>query len=114
MNHTSSEDILKIAREKRILNEFEVRTVNEYRMDQVIESKKGQRDASHSTMQFNCECDDATCLAVISLSTEEYQRVHRKPNYFIVIPSHVHRDLEKVISSFNNYVLVEKLLMQSG
>jgi len=113
MNNQSPKDVLGAATEKRILNEFEARIVNEERMDKVVEAKKGQRNASHSTMQFNCECDDASCLETISMSTEEYKRVHRQATYFTVVPHHVHLDLEKIISSFNNYALVEKLLIQS-
>ncbi|HUC87403.1 MAG TPA: hypothetical protein VMR75_03760 [Candidatus Saccharimonadales bacterium] len=102
----------KATTEKRILNEYESKVLNEERMGKVARAKKGNKNSSHSQMLFMCECDDGGCLEVISISTEEYKNVHRKTNYFIVIPDHVHLDLEKVISSFDNYVLVEKLSVQ--
>jgi len=112
MNNKSSRDTLKVATEKRILNEFENKGVNEERMDKVVEAKKGRVGSSHSAMQFDCECDNADCQEIISISTEEYQRVHRESNYFVVIPSHIHLDIEKIIASFSNYVLVEKLIIR--
>ena len=113
MNDRSSKSTLEVGTEKRIRNEFKSKVINEKRMDRVVEAKKGKPGSSHSEMQFNCECDHQECREVISLSTEEYQRVHREANYFIVFPSHVHLDIEKIISSFSNFALVEKPLTRS-
>ncbi len=97
----------KLATERRILNEFTSKILNEEKLDKVVAHRKANT-SPHSDMSFQCECDDETCDQSIRLSTAEYQQVHRKANHFIVIPGHVCSDIEKVITSFANYVLVEK------
>ncbi|MBW4061985.1 hypothetical protein HJC99_05435 [Candidatus Saccharibacteria bacterium] len=110
MKSLSPEEALKIAVEKRILNEFGSKILNEERLDKVLSyhDKADRRLAVHSVMSFHCECDDATCEETIELSTEEYVQMHHKTKQFIVVPSHVRLDLEEIISSFGKYALVAK------
>ncbi len=98
----------KVAIEKRILNEFASKILNEERMDRALESRKTGPKTPYSDMTFHCECDAKSCDETIQMSTEEYQQVHRKTKHFVVIPSHVQLDLEEIITSFNDYVLVAK------
>jgi hypothetical protein len=112
-NRTPSE-ALKTAAEKRVLNEFGSKILNEERLEMVSASEATAATTSHhSTMSFHCECDDKACDETIQMSTEEYQQVHRKTKYFIVIPSHVRLDLEEIVSSFSNYALVAKFFPRS-
>lgn len=101
-------EALKVAMEKRVLNEFGSKILNEERMDQVVESRRGSRLTEHADISFHCECDDKDCSETISMSTEEYQRVHTKTRNFVVVPSHVRLDLEEIITKFGKYVLVGK------
>lgn len=106
--HDETIRALTIAIEKRVLNEFSAKILNEERIDQVTESRKGTRLSAHSDMSFNCECDEKGCEEIIMMSSEEYQRVHRKTKQFVVVPPHVRLDIEEVTASFHNFVLVEK------
>lgn len=108
MNGKSARNTLKIAMEKRILNEFGAKILNEERLDIVVESRRGTRNSKHTEMLFACECDDVMCMETISMSTEEYTHMHSKTKYFVVKPKHVRFDLEEVIESFSNYSLVGK------
>jgi hypothetical protein len=108
MNDKSRTEALKVAIEKRILNEFGSKILNEERMDKVGRLRKDARLEAYSNMIFACECDDAGCEETIPMSSEEYQRVHSRTKHFIVVPSHVHLDLEEIISSFAEYALVAK------
>lgn len=108
MNDHTPTEAMRVSIEKRILNEFGSKILNEERMDRVVASRKGSRLSAHADMTFHCECDDRACGQTIQLSTEEYMHVHSKTKHFIVVPSHVRLDLEKVIAAFNSYVLVEK------
>jgi hypothetical protein len=109
MNDKSPTEALKVAIEKRILNEFGSKILNEERMDRVVQSRKSSRLEDYSNMAFHCECDDEDCGETIDMSTEEYQKVHSKTKYFVVIPEHVRVDLEDIVNSFSSYVLVAKL-----
>ena len=108
MNDQTQADAIQIAIEKRILNEFSSKILNEERMEHVVSTRKGSHLSAHVDMSFHCECDDRSCAESIQLSTEEYKHVHTKTKHFIVVPAHVRLDLEKVIAAFNSYVLVEK------
>ena len=99
----------KVTKEKRILNEIGTKVENEEKLDNVVEARAPGERSLHDIMPFDCECDDEACKETISMSTGEYKRVHQKSNSFVVLPSHVHLDIEKVVTSFSNYVTVAKL-----
>ncbi|MDB5179145.1 MAG: hypothetical protein JWN01_1088 [Patescibacteria group bacterium] len=101
-------EILKTSTEKRILNEFGSKILNEERLDNVILLRKSGHLTDHSDMPFYCECDDSECVETIAMSTDEYQRMHLRSKYFTVAPSHVRLDLEEIVDSFSTYSLVRK------
>lgn len=113
MTNNKVAQALKVAVDKRILNEFGSKILNEERLDKVFASRKTSRTSPHAEMQFHCECDNKDCAETIMMSTEEYQQVHRKTKYFVVVPSHVRLDLEEVVTSFHNYILVSKFFPRS-
>lgn len=108
MHDISTTEALKSAMDKRILNEFGSKILNEERLEAAADSRKSNRLAEYALMPFHCECDDQACTQMISMSTEEYERLHDKTKYFIVVPHHVRNDLEAVINTFSDYVQVAK------
>ena len=114
MDNIISTKALKVAMQKRILNEFGAKILNEERLDKIMKSRLENRIAGHAMMLFYCECDAESCGETISLSTEEYEKVHSKTRYFIVVPNHVRLDLEEVISSFSNYAQVGKFFPRAA
>jgi len=108
MNDKLPTEALKVAMQKRILNEFGSKILNEERLDKMVRSRREERVSPHVDVTFLCECDAESCAETISLSTEEYERVHSKTKYFIVVPSHVRLDLEEIINSFTTYAQVGK------
>ena len=99
---------LQIALEKRILNEFASKILNEEKMEKHTQSLRGGRLSDLSTVPFHCECDDETCSEYVAISIEEYRHVHSRTRNFVVIPSHVRLDIEEIIDSFADYTLVGK------
>jgi hypothetical protein len=61
---------------------------------------------------FACECADTKCMEQVSLTFEEYERVRRSPNHFIVKAGHVLPDVERVVghagADGTRYEVVEK------
>ena len=108
MGQKLPDNIVKVSAEKRILNEFISKALNEERKDIVVESREDSHVSDHAEMVFHCECDDAGCNETISLSPEEYTRMHRKATQFMVVPGHVSLDLEDVVASFSTFILVAK------
>ncbi len=94
---------------KRILNEIEAKILNEENSDIVTQSRKVP---NHDDMLFGCECDIKNCFETISISTQEYESLHRKNMHFMVVPQHVSLDIEEIITSFKNYCIVKKYFPQ--
>jgi hypothetical protein len=99
----------KTSKDERVLNEFGAKIGNEKKLDAVFEARSESEKSLHDTMQFDCECDDRGCQEKISMSTEEYLKVHHGSNNFVVIPSHVRLDIEEVVTTFSNYITVTKI-----
>ena len=108
MHDKMSREALKVPIKKGVLNEFGSKILNEQRLDKVMLLRTTARLGEHVDMAFHCECDDKVCEEIISMSTEEYQRMHSKTKYFIVVPSHIRHDLEEIINSFGSFALVAK------
>lgn len=105
---------LQVPTEKRILNEFGAKILNEERLETVVKSRRTNRLSTHSEIQFRCECDSEECMDTITMSTQEYEKVHDKTKHFIVVPGHVRLDLENIVCSFYSYVLVAKFFPRTG
>jgi hypothetical protein len=101
-------------KQKRVLNEFDTKIENEEKLDTVVEARELGEGSLHDIMPFDCECDDKGCVQTISMSTEEYKRVHLKTNNFVVVPSHVQLDIEEIITSFSNYAIVAKFFPRTS
>lgn len=59
-------------------------------------------------IQFYCECSDGTCRKRIALTPGKYADLHKNHNQFIVLPGHEVPQIEHVITSTDDYTVVEK------
>lgn len=57
---------------------------------------------------FICECADDSCTEHLSVDPETYKRVRTHPRRFLVLPGHVHPELERVVETHPDYLIVEK------
>jgi hypothetical protein len=60
------------------------------------------------TMRLVCECGDDACAEFVEVTPAEYEAVRAVPTHFIVLPGHVAGDIERVVSSQERFVVVEK------
>lgn len=58
--------------------------------------------------EFFCECSDAACMERISLTLPEYEHVRAAPARFVVKKNHVIREIEHVIETVPDYLVIEK------
>jgi hypothetical protein len=95
------------AREERTArNEALWREVND-RIDEVDEAMRVLPD--DALLSFHCECGEASCTEMISLTPAEYQEARRDVDTFVVLPGHEHPELERPIKQTERYSLVDKL-----
>ena len=55
-----------------------------------------------------CECGDSGCIEQIKVSPATYERTREDSTHFIVKPGHQAEDVEDVIETQDDYVIVEK------
>ena len=56
-----------------------------------------------------CECADPNCLERVAIDRDEYAAVREEPRRFVVLPGHVHPEVERVAEERDGYLVVEKL-----
>jgi len=58
--------------------------------------------------EYLCECDRPECYERIKATRGEYESVRAEPTHFIVLPGHEDARVERVLSSNERFLIVEK------
>ena len=91
-------------RERRLgLNEAMFREVNER-----VEDMTNTFDSDSGTFEVVCECGDATCTERLSVPKSVYERVRADATHFLLSPGHEDSTVERVIETFDSFIVVEK------
>ena len=64
--------------------------------------------ATMTAPAFVCECTDDGCAEQFAVDLETYQRVREGPRRFFVLPGHQYPELERVVETHRDYLVVEK------
>jgi hypothetical protein len=75
-------------------------------LDEIREDDDEERDAP---IAFLCECSHLDCRARISLAPSRFDRIHRDPEVFILVPGHEIPDVERVVDQEGDFLIVRKL-----
>lgn len=65
-------------------------------------------DATLTESAFVCECANDECTEPLVVDLETYQRVREEPRRFFVIPGHQRLEVERVVETHDDYLVVEK------
>ena len=57
---------------------------------------------------FICECADEGCTDQLAVDHDTYRRVREHPRLFFVLPGHQDPELERVVETHDDYLVVEK------
>jgi hypothetical protein len=85
------------------MNEAVFRDVNER-----IQGVASAFDMTSEPLDLICECGDASCVARISLTRPEYERLRSDSHLFAVASGHVAPDVEEVVENRAGYDVVRK------
>jgi hypothetical protein len=58
---------------------------------------------------FLCECANADCAEHLAVEPDVYARVREQPRQFLVLPGHEEPQLEQVVETHRDYLIVEKI-----
>jgi hypothetical protein len=72
-------------------------------------SEKAESHGSDShEYEFFCECSDAACTERVTLTLSEYEHIRAEPTRFVVKNNHVVREIEHVVETVPDHVVIEK------
>jgi len=83
------------------MNEAAFRRVNE-----AIQA--GRSDAGGGGLNLICECGRLGCTEHISVPEATYTAVRADPRRFMIVPGHEVPEAERIVETFDGYVIVEK------
>jgi hypothetical protein len=72
-----------------------------------IEEGAAEHHVSGS-LPFHCECGRTSCLETIELPAESYAAIMRERYRFVVVRGHELPEIESVVETASNYLIVEK------
>ena len=84
-------------------NEDLFREVNE-RINELAES----HGSSTHSYEFFCECSDTACMERVLLTLSEYEHIRAEPTRFVVKKNHVVREIEHVVETVPDHMVIEK------
>ena len=73
-----------------------------------IETVSTNLAADDPTMEVLCECDDPDCHEPVKITRAEYESVRAVPTQFVVLPGHENSDIDRVVSTNERFLVVEK------
>jgi hypothetical protein len=85
------------------MNEAVFRDVNER-----IQDVAAAFDLTSEPLDLICECGDASCVARISLTRDEYEAIRADAELFAVASGHLAPDVEEVVDNRPGYDVVRK------
>jgi hypothetical protein len=90
-------------REREVGNETRARDINE------IEDANLEHLGGSTTNRYVCECSDASCMATISLTQDEYEQVRAHGAHFAIALDHENPELDLLIAEHGRFAVVRKL-----
>ena len=58
-------------------------------------------------LELMCECGTTGCTDRVALTSDEYERLRAEPTRFVLRPGHEEDEVERVVASSDDYVIVE-------
>lgn len=81
------------------------------RMEQTLEEiREEQDDDPDAPIAFLCECSRLDCRERIHLTPSRFDRIHRDPDVFVLVPGHEIPDIERIVDQEGDYLIVRKLV----
>jgi hypothetical protein len=92
------------AERRKATNETLFRAVNE----QIERLQKPFALTDTEPLHIVCECDSLTCAQRITVPVEAYELTRADPTQFFVCPGHEDKEVEDVIDTGGDYLIVRK------
>jgi hypothetical protein len=97
----------QLTKRQMINNELAVRAQNKISAKK-LEHHVPKEEQEGLKIAFSCECADPTCKKHISLTLNEYAKLHKNFACFVIVKGHNEPKVEKVRASNDKISLVDK------
>jgi hypothetical protein len=77
-------------------------------VNQNIAQLEEQYGGTTTEPAFICECATDGCTERLAVDLDAYERVRQEPRLFFVLPRHEDPQLERVVETYGDYLVVEK------
>ena len=92
---------------RQINAELAVRAANQ-RAKEAIEAHTPKEEQARLKIDFYCECSNESCQERISLTLEDYEKLHDEQSKFVIAPGHITPSIEKVTKTRRSLQVVDK------
>ena len=79
------------------------------RMLEEIREDEEETDAD-APIAFLCECSHVDCRERVHLEPSVFDRIHKDPDVFILVPGHEIPDVERIVDQMGDFLIVRKLV----
>ena len=81
------------------------------RMERTLEEiREEDDDDPDAPIGFLCECSHLDCRERIHLRPSRFDRIHRDPDVFILVPGHEIPEVERIVDQEGDFLIVRKLV----
>jgi hypothetical protein len=81
------------------------------RMERMLEEIREDDETTDADdpIAFLCECSQVDCRERVHLEPSLFDRIHKDPEQFVLIPGHEIPDIERVVDQVGDFLIVRKL-----
>ncbi len=95
---------------QKINAELAARALNK-KNSKILKNHIPEEEQAELKILFNCECADPDCSERLSLTLDEYDRLHRLESRFVIAKDHLEPEIETVRASDDDIAVVEKFAL---
>jgi hypothetical protein len=99
--------------ERLALNEARVREVNQT-IEQANEKLGPAPGENELGLSILCECGRRGCDQIVEISSTAYHAVRGEATQFVVVPTHVQPQIERIVQERRDFAVVEKVGAAAG
>ena len=81
------------------------------RMERMLEEIREDDEATDADdpIAFLCECSRLDCRERVHLKPSLFDRIHKDPEQFVLVPGHEMPEIERVVDQVGDFLIVRKL-----
>jgi hypothetical protein len=104
-----SDDLSKL---RSVRNEQLLRAKNMAASKSIKRYFRNKKEVAESPIAFICECSQLDCNEHVTLPIDLYERLHQRKDRFTISRGHDIPAIERVVAHEDDFVIVEKFVLQ--